>query len=878
MGLAPGTMLGFYEILAQVGAGGMGEVYRARDTRLGRDVAIKILPRELAADKERLSRFETEARLASALNHPNIVTIHDIGQAGSTPYIAMEFVDGGTLRELLVSGPLSTEQTLEVATQIADGLAKAHGAAIVHRDLKPENVMITKDGFVKILDFGLSKLVAPASEYGSDLTTIEVAGGTRTSPGTILGTVQYMSPEQAAGRKVDYRSDQFSFGSVLYEMATGKPAFRRTTAVQTMSAIIEAEPEPISALNPKVPEPLRWIVERCLAKEPDKRYASTQDLAQELRSVASHLSAPRGTAPTALPSRSRIWPASLNAFAIVISLATAAALVLTVAPSVRQPMLRRLGIVAVIPQQKNLVVLPFRAIGGGPQNEALSQGLTETLTTKLTRLTTLPSLQVAPASEVREQQINSPEKARNNLGANLVLMGILEYSGASVRVNCTLVDTATRQQLRSRTLTISASDPFAMEDQVVEAAVQMLELELKPLERQALTTHDTQVAGADAFYLQGRGYLQNFDKPENIDNAISVFNRAFTFDPNYALAYAGLGEAYWRKYESSKDTQWIDRAQAACEKALALNPNRAAGHTCLGTLHNGKGRYEEASAEFQRALESEPTSDEAYAGLGYAEEKLGRIEEAEKTYRRAVALRPHYWSNYNQLGHFYFNRARYAEAAEMFAQVVALAPDSFRGYGNLGGTYAQQGRYAEAIPTLERSVAIRPSATTYTNLGTAYFYRGRFSEAARTMEEAVELGETNYVYWGNLADAYYWAPKERDRAAGAYRKAIALARERLKVNARDVIILSDVAVYYAMLGEKAGAQEFLEQALRLASLDPDVQFRAALVHNQSGNVDQTLESLQKAVDAGYSVTVVRDTPNFNKLWANPRFQELLRRQ
>ena len=301
--LGRGTHLGPYEIVGSLGAGGMGEVYRARDARLGREVAVKVLSGEVAGDWNRLRRFEKEARSASALNHPNIVTIYDIGREGAISYIAMELVDGETLRELLKHGALAIKKLLQIAPQIADGLAKAHEAGIVHRDLKPENVMVTAEGRVKILDFGLAKLTL--SESGGEDTRVPKTVGT--TPGVIMGTVGYMSPEQTSGEPVDFRSDQFTFGSVLYEMATGTPAFKRATTVQTLAAIIDEEPEPIAVAAPRTPVPLCWIVERCLAKDPDARYASTKDLVRDLVTTREHLSdtasRPEGWAPVEPPRR-----------------------------------------------------------------------------------------------------------------------------------------------------------------------------------------------------------------------------------------------------------------------------------------------------------------------------------------------------------------------------------------------------------------------------------------------------------------------------------------------------------------------------------------------------------------------------------------------
>ncbi len=318
MTLASGTRLGPYEVVGSLGSGGMGEVYRAQDPRLRREVAVKVLPAEFSEDASRLRRFEKEARSASALNHPNIVTIYDIGAQDGVSYIAMEKVDGSSLREMLIPGAMPARRLFPVAVQIADGLAKAHEAGIVHRDLKPENVMVTKDGIVKILDFGLAKLTGPSSgsDEGSRLPT-----QTGTSPGVVVGTAGYMSPEQARGERVDFPSDQFSFGSILYEMATGKRAFLKKTGIDTLSAILNDDPEPIASLNPQVPAPLRWIVERCHSKDPGGRYASTRDLARELATVRDHLSeAFSGGVAAGTRPRRRLWPWAA-AVAVVAALA-----------------------------------------------------------------------------------------------------------------------------------------------------------------------------------------------------------------------------------------------------------------------------------------------------------------------------------------------------------------------------------------------------------------------------------------------------------------------------------------------------------------------------------------------------------------------------
>ncbi len=531
-----------------------------------------------------------------------------------------------------------------------------------------------------------------------------------------------------------------------------------------------------------------------------------------------------------------------------------------------------------LPREKLVAVLPFTVMSSDAKEKPFSDGLTETLTAKLTQLTVDPTLQVVPAPEIRAKGANTIDDVRKEFGATLVVEGDLQRSGNRVRINIAMVDAGTRRQLRAESLTVAASDPFAVQDQVVNAAIGMLQLEVQPGEREALETHGTEVASAYDFYLQGLGYLQNYDKKENIESAIKVFDTALQLDSRYAGAYAGRGEAYWKMYEtagSGKDMQLIEGSRHDCEHSLALNKQLPSAHVCLGTVYKGTGRYEDAVAQFESAVIVEPTNDDAYRGLADAYERLGKLADAEKTYRRAIELRPHYWAGYSWLGTFYYHQARYAEAASMFSEVVALAPDSIRGYYDLGTVYYSQGRYDDAIGMLQHSIAIRPTAEGYSNLGNAYFYLHRYDEAAGAQEEAVKLNPTDYMPWWNLADSSYWAPGKRAQAFEAYRRTISLATGGLRVNSRDAYPLGVLAYCHAMLGERKPALEYLLAGLKLTPDDSEMRFKAALVYNQFGDTSETLTWLKKALASGLSVAIVRDTPNFDSLRPDPRFQELI---
>ena len=854
-------MVGRFAIRSCLGTGGMGEVYRADDTTLKRQVALKRLAPHLRTDQNYRRRFLKEAERASSLSHQHIAGIYDVLEEKGEPFLVMEYVEGANLRARL-HAPLPLDQFWNIALESVEALVAAHAKQIVHRDIKPENIMLTPAGHVKILDFGVAKRLPHTDERAVTETNDPRTGG-------LSGTPAYMAPEVLLDKEADGRSDIFSLGVVFYEALAGRHPFQGPNLVTTTDRILHEVPPPVNQVNTQVPVELGRIVARMLAKNPEDRYPSASNLLADLRRVkqgGAAISAP-GIEGTARP---RPW--GLISLAVVL-LAVAGSIILAVRHN-------RLGgpVSVKIPEQKNLVVLPFQAIGSDPQNQIFCDGLTATLTAQLTRLTATHALQVAPASEVWAKKVTSADAARQELGGNLVLAGTLDRSGETMRVNIALEDASTRKQLRATTITAGVSDPFAFQDRVAEGVLQMLELEMQPPERGALEAHGTTQPAANDFYLQGRGYLQDYQKPENIDNAITVFNHALEKDSHYALAYAGLGEAYWRKYALTRDARLVADASTACGRAVAIQDNQSAGHACLGMVYEGTGKFELAAQQYQRAVELEPTNDFANGGLASAYEHLGKLDEAEKTYRRAISLRPNYWAGYNWLGVFYYSHARYAEAGKMFAQVVSLAPDNFHGFTNLGGIDLLEGRLPDAISALERSVSIRPTPEARSNLGTAYFQLHKFSDAARQYEQALKLGDRDYEVWGNLGDAYYWAPGERAQATDAYKKAIALADQDLKVNPRDAKALGYLASYHAMLGNQEAALSNARQALLLAPRDQELLFNLAVTYNQLGETDRAIEFVDKALAAGFSPTTLRNTPNFDALRGNLRFQEILRKR
>src|SRR5882762_7826061 len=853
-----GTIIGRFAIQELLGKGGMGEVYRASDLRLKRQVALKRIAPHLRGDKRSRERLWKEAEWASRLSDPHIAAVHDVIDEENELFIVMEFVEGQTLRRRLAE-PISIIEFLPIATECA--LALAHNAGVVHHDIKPENIMLTTSGQVKVLDFGVAKNLPSQPE-----ATLSAQTWTE-----FAGTLNYMAPEAVREEESDSRADIFSLGIVFYEAIAGSNPFRAKSFLETSDRILNHEQVPLCELNPKLPAEFARIVGKMLAKDPAQRYSAAADLAVDLRALERTLTESGVRVIRQLPVARRRWAMPWG----TLILAAASLVAIAVYTPARQQLKIWLGI-SPIPRTKQVAVLPLSVADGDAQTAAFGAGLTETLTAKLTQLTGDPSFQVVPATEIRGKHVSTVDDARKEFGVNLVLEGSLHKSGQQVRVNCILVDARTRRQLRAESLTFAATDSFAAEDAVVNGAIRMLELEIQGRQRKALESHGTQVAGAYDYYLQGRGYLQNYDRVENLDSAVQVFERALAIDPGYALAYAGLGDAYWKKYRSNKEPSWIEKSRQACQQASRLDSKLSSAHSCLGTLSAGTGNYQEAAREFERAVETEPTNDDAFRGLAVAYERLGKPEEAENTYRRAIELRPHYWAGYNWLGAFYYRHMRFREAAEMFNQVVALSPDSFLGYSNLGATYVEQARYADAIKILEKSIAIRPSDYGYTNLGNAYFFLRRYEEADQAYQQAIKLSEKDSLLWWNLGDGYYWTRGKRTQSVAAYRQAINIAEEELRVNPNNSYSYGILAICRAMLGEKELALDALQSGLQLSPADPFLLFQAALVYNQFGQSNEAIAWLKKAQSAGYSQARIGDYPNFDSLWTNPRSQELLR--
>jgi serine/threonine protein kinase/Tfp pilus assembly protein PilF len=714
--MVAGQSINQYKIIAPLGAGGMGEVYLAEDTRLARRVALKFLPAHLTQEKRYLRRFEQEARAVAALSHPNVCMIHEVVASGEGRHcIVMEYVEGMTLRELIAEKPANVNQALDVAIQVAFALSAAHAAGVVHRDIKLENIMLRRDGYVKILDFGLAKLSERELAVEPDAATRMLLN---TAPGLVMGTVYYMSPEQARGLPVDARTDIWSLGVVLYELVSGKQPFTGATPTDVIISIAEREPPPLSRYIANVPAQLERIIKKALAKEREQRYQTANDLLVDLKSLKHELQIqtevertrqPVAINPDSVTTReqqlvtSRNLPLNLSRTRVLLF--TAIIGLLIVAGWAASRYFRSHSTAGPQVEVKSLAVLPMANLSGDPAQDYFADGMTETLIAGLARIGALRVISSRTSvMQYKGTHKSLPEVARE-LNVDAIVEGSVQRAGERVKVTVRLIHAASEQHLWTETYDRELRDVLTLQNDVARDVTQKIQIKLTPQEQRSLGSARPIVPEAYDYFLRGRYYLNRQDQASN-KTAIDMFDRAVEVDPNFAAAYAELAQAcVWRLFLFTPDEkQWEEKAFVAIEKALSLDQNLAEAHLARGRLlwtPSNHFPHAEAIQEYRWAVRLNPNLDEAHHQLALIYGHIGLFDEALQELDKTVAINPGNLLARYRVGEIKLFQGRFEEALATFRSVPSEANPALAGHQTVWALF-NLGRKEEAEATLEQ--------------------------------------------------------------------------------------------------------------------------------------------------------------------------------
>jgi len=830
-----------YEVIEKLGEGGMGLVYLAIDTKLKRKVALKFLPRHISADPTERKRFQLEAQAVASLNHPNIGQIYAIEELDDALFIVMEFIKGKELKEVIEEGELKVEQKWLLAEQIALGIKAAHDSGIIHRDIKSRNIMVDESGTARIMDFGLARV------QGTDHIT---------KTGTTLGTTAYMAPEQFSGQEIDKCSDIWAYGVVLFELFTAELPFQGVYEPAVMYAIAQEDPLSTSELEVTVPERIEYVIERCLQKEKEERYQQFSEIIHDL--TESNTTSVKRTVP-----KKKEHP-ELSAYALV---GIPAVIVLTVLILMLQMNVAWFG--DDLPDRKYLAVLPIENLSANPDLQAISAGLAETFSYKLSELEKYEdSYWVAPAGEMRKENVTSASEAKKLFGVNLVVLSSIQTVLDSTRLILELVDADNIRRLGTEQVVVASNDLALLERSGVMAMLRMLNIEIDSRIDKTLQQGEPSKPEAYEYYLKGLAGLQNYTSPDSLDMAIRYFLQAVDMDSDFALAHIGLGESYWRKYELTREINFVKQAEKALNNAMEINEDLAPVQTLMGMLKSGTGEYTVAVKHYTKALDADPKHSAAYRGLAKVYDEQGDTQKAIDTYMQAISLKPNYWEGYKDLGTHYLRKGNIDAAIEQFDKVVQLLPKNSTAYSNLGVAYYYNGDTEKARQMFEKSLALEKNPVTANNLAGIYYWEGKYGESAGMYEIALEAYSNRYEIWGNLAAAYD-LNGQKEKASESYLVAIEKAQDQLDINPNDPEVLADLGAYYSDVGDASNAIAYIQRATSLNNDNILIKQRAVATYEKLGMRKDALKWIEFSM-----ISDIESQPELRALISDPAYLEL----
>jgi len=855
-----GETLSHYEIVGKIGAGGMGEVYRARDPRLGREVAIKVLHPSYSQNPARLARFEQEARSAGALNHPNVLAVHDVGHDQGMPFLVTELLDGETLRERIESGSLTQRKAVEYAAQVADGLAAAHNHAIVHRDLKPENIFITRDGHLKILDFGLAKLTERDPE---NPVSTESPTEAFTEAGAVVGTPGYMSPEQLHGEPADQRSDIFAFGIILYEMISGRRPFVGSTAAEVCASIMRDEPAPLVDSHGPVPPTLDRVVRQCLEKSPSERFESAHDLGHLLRAVSDTGEVSVSLPP--LPRMKTVWQR-------VAGVATVAALIVAVVIGLNQVDLKP---APSMPDAKHIYVEPFSSLGSDPEDRFLAAGLAETVADGLEIMERETR---GTAWVIRPDPIGTLEEVRNRHNVALSIRGQLQTGGERVRLDLMIIEAASGRTLDIRTLDDNIRNLAGLQKEPVLVVWEMLGFEPSRENREELEGFSTNTLSACQAYVNGRGRLLLAETENELREAAASLDQAASVDPSHVLTRVALADAYARLFVLNPDIRWKERAIAEAKTAIDMDEESVAPYLTLGQVYTAAEDQALGLDAYRKAAARAGTAGPFFE-LAIAAADAGETEEAERALQTAINLRPDHYEGHHRLGYHHIQLNRYDAAANEFRYASRASPRFPDPLVNLGAVLYFLERREEAKKAFEDSLALGPHPFAYSNLGGLYFEEGRFGDAVEMFERALsqigeEISPRHYHLVGNLASALYWSG-DPEKSAARMEQAIELGETFLADSGGDFDITVNLAGYYGSLDRPDRGFQLLEDVEESEITDALEMAAIAEAYVDLGDTESALIWLEAAFEDGLSPLWVERRPSFNSIRGVARYREMI---